>query len=556
MAYSEDLFDCSICLQLLEDPVTTACGHSYCITCINTFWDRNNDRGRTYSCPQCRQTFCPRPDLKRNTLLAGLLEEHRRTTSQSAAAGEDTYAALGDVQCDACMGRKRKASMFCLVCLASYCKTHLKPHFEVPPLKKHNLIKASTWIKDSICSHHDKLLEIYCRTDGQFICLQCLMDEHKGHDTVAVAAQMCEMQSQLERTKQDISDRVQNSEKKMEELRQAAYSIRDAAWEACDDFERLCAEHIRIYVCSVERKCSEMREKVGEAEKAGVDWTNTCLGQLNREVFELRRREDVLEQLSQTEEPVQFLQGFQALGDLPVFIDSQERLDMLSEFVTAQKDKLKNMCNKEKNELSSHSEKTMVLKMPMLRVEITRMYLLTKYKNSNMEVDPNTVAACLWLSDGNREISWGGQDQAHPDHPDRFTYFHQALCKKGFGSSHYWEVEWDGGVVELAVSYKDIKRKGSGKDCCFGHNHHSWKLTCSSSGCTFWHNNLHRGQIPPARSLRVGVHLEHKAGTLDFYCVSDHDRLTLLHQIKTTFTQPLYPGFSVDLGSTLKICNI
>ncbi|XP_044047860.1 E3 ubiquitin-protein ligase TRIM47-like [Siniperca chuatsi] len=557
MAYSVELFDCSICLQVLEDPVTTACGHSYCITCINTFWDRNNNRGRTYSCPQCRQPFYPRPVLKRNTLLADLLEEHRRTTSQSAAGDDaDTYAAPGDVQCDACTGRKRKASMFCLVCLASYCETHLKPHFEVPPLKKHNLIQASARIKYSICGRHDRLLEIYCRTDQQLICLLCVLDEHKGHDTVAVAAEKCEMQRQLERTKQEIADRVLNSETKMVELRQAADSVRDAAWEACDDFERLCAENIRLYVHFVERKCSEMREKVGEAEKAGVDWTNSHLRQLNREVLKLRRREDELDQLLLTEDPIQFLQGFQALCDLPVFTDSHAKLDMRSEFITVQKDKLKDMCNKEKNELLSHSGKKMLSKMPRLHEKITRTYLLTKYKNHKMEVDPNTVAACLCLSDGNREILWGGQDQAHPDHPDRFTYSHQALCKNDLKSSHYWEVEWDGGIVDLAVSYKGIKRKGLGKDCCFGHNDHSWKLTCSSSGCTFWHNNLHKGQIPPAHSRRVGMHLDYEAGTLDFYSVSGPDRLVLLHQIQTTFTEPLYPGFSVDLGSTLKICSI
>lgn len=85
------------------------------------------------------------------------------------------------------------------------------------------------------------------------------------------------------------------------------FSYKDAAWRACDDFEQLCAENIRIYVRSVQRKCSEMREKVGEVEKAGVDWTNNCLRQLQREVSELRRRDDKLNQLSQTEDPIRFL---------------------------------------------------------------------------------------------------------------------------------------------------------------------------------------------------------------------------------------------------------
>lgn len=51
-----------------------------------------------------------------------------------------------------------------------------------------------------------------------------------------------------------------------------------------------------------------MREKVGEAEKAGVDRTEHHLGQLKREVSELRRRESKICQLSQTEDPIQFLQ--------------------------------------------------------------------------------------------------------------------------------------------------------------------------------------------------------------------------------------------------------
>lgn len=158
----------------------------------------------------------------------------------------------------------------------------------------------------------------------------------------------------------------------------------DAAWEVCDDFERVCEEHIRSYVRAVEMKCSEMRQKVGEAEKAGVDWTDRRLGQMQHQVSELKRREDKLNLLQLTEDPVQFfqvttifrrvqhlvifvflivnkngcfvclVQGFQALGDLPAVTDSRERLDTLTEFGNAQKEKMTHMCNKEKEELLRH----------------------------------------------------------------------------------------------------------------------------------------------------------------------------------------------------------
>lgn len=51
-----------------------------------------------------------------------------------------------------------------------------------------------------------------------------------------------------------------------------------------------------------------MREKVGEAEKSGVDWTSSLHGQLRRHVSELRGREDKLDQLSLTKDPIKFLQ--------------------------------------------------------------------------------------------------------------------------------------------------------------------------------------------------------------------------------------------------------
>ncbi|KAK7149134.1 hypothetical protein R3I94_008671 [Phoxinus phoxinus] len=185
---SQDEFLCSVCRDLLKDPVTTSCGHSFCESCITGRWDQE-DQMRVYSCPQCRQTFSPRPALAKNTMLAELVEKLKTKVPA------DCYAGAGDVQCDVCgVGRKRKAVKSCLGCLNSYCQSHFEQHESFFKRKRHNLTDATGRLQEMICQTHDKLLEVFCRTDQKFICLLCTMDEHKNHDTVSAAAQRTEKQ--------------------------------------------------------------------------------------------------------------------------------------------------------------------------------------------------------------------------------------------------------------------------------------------------------------------------------------------------------------------------
>uniref|UniRef100_A0A8C5G0G7 Uncharacterized protein n=1 Tax=Gouania willdenowi TaxID=441366 RepID=A0A8C5G0G7_GOUWI len=62
---SEHHFLCSICLEVLTDPVTTSCGHNFCKTCISTYWDTSTTR----RCPMCNQVFSTKPQLKVNIMI-------------------------------------------------------------------------------------------------------------------------------------------------------------------------------------------------------------------------------------------------------------------------------------------------------------------------------------------------------------------------------------------------------------------------------------------------------------------------------------------------------
>uniref|UniRef100_A0A3B4XH40 NLR family CARD domain-containing protein 3-like n=1 Tax=Seriola lalandi dorsalis TaxID=1841481 RepID=A0A3B4XH40_SERLL len=159
-----------------------------------------------------------------------------------------------------------------------------------------------------------------------------------------------------------------------------------------------------------------------------------------------------------------------------------------------------------------------------------------------LTLDPNTANKKLILSDNNRKMSVGREKQPYPDHSERFDYWKQLLCQEGLTGRCYWEVKWEGQVY-IAVTYKGIKRRGDGDDCCLGMNDQSWSLSCSDNGYSILHNNK-RASIRRRQSGRVGMYLDWAAGTLSFYTISS-EKLIHIHTYHTTFTEPVYPAFRI-----------
>ncbi|XP_050925107.1 protein NLRC3-like [Lates calcarifer] len=181
---------------------------------------------------------------------------------------------------------------------------------------------------------------------------------------------------------------------------------------------------------------------------------------------------------------------------------------------------------------------------------------LRKY-SCQLTIDTNTVNTELKLSDNNRKVTHVEEDQSYPDHPDRFDQCPQLLCRTGLTGRCYWEVEWRG-EVDISVSYRGIRRKGD-SDCRFGLNDQSWSLRCSDDGFSVCHNNMKTSISSSSSSSssvsnRVAVYVDCPAGSLSFYRVSS-DSLIHLHTFNTTFTEPLYPGFTVwSIGSSVSLC--
>ncbi|KAM9353578.1 tripartite motif-containing protein 16-like [Symphorus nematophorus] len=548
----QETFSCPICLDLLKDPVATPCGHSYCMNCIKNFWDEEDEK-KIHSCPQCRQTFTPRPVLLKNTMLAALVEELKKTGLQAAPA-DHCYAGPEDVACDVCTGRKLKALKSCLVCLVSYCEKHLQPHYDVAQLKKHKLVGPSKKLQENICSRHDEVMKMFCRTDQQIICYLCSMDEHKGHDTVSAAAERTERQRELEVSRQNIQQGIQDREKDVKELQQQVEAINRSADKAVEDGEKIFTELIRL----MEKRRSDVKQQVRSQQETEVSRVKELQEKLEQEITELKRKDAELKQLSHTEDHNQFLHNYPSLSALSEATDSSSinirplrYFEDVTAAVSELRDKLQDVLREKWTNVSlTVAEVDVSLPQPQPEPKTRAGFL--KY-SCEITLDPNTAHTNLLLSEGNRKATFIDQPQSYSSHPDRFTYWFQVLSTESLTGRCYWEVEWRGGGVCVAVAYKNISRAGDSHECLFGYNDKSWPLNCDTNSYYFSYNKVHTPISGPLSS-RVGVYLDHSAGILSFYSVSE--TMSLLHRVQTTFTQPLYAGLLFYSDDTAEFCKL
>ncbi|XP_032413094.1 E3 ubiquitin/ISG15 ligase TRIM25-like [Xiphophorus hellerii] len=259
-----ETFSCSICLDLLKDPVTIPCGHSYCMNCITNFWDEG-EKKKSYHCPQCRQTFTQRPVLQKNTMLAALLEQLKKTGLQAAPA-DHCYAGPEDVACDVCTGRKLKAVKSCLACPASYCEKHLQPHYDSIPLKKHKLVEPSKNLQENICSKHDEVMKMFCQTDRKCICYLCPVDDHKGHNTVSAAAERTERQNELQGRRSIIQQMIQGKDTDVKLLQQETKAINRSADKTVENCEKIFTQ----LICLLQKRSSDVKQLLSETSHISI----------------------------------------------------------------------------------------------------------------------------------------------------------------------------------------------------------------------------------------------------------------------------------------------
>nr|XP_043872013.1 E3 ubiquitin/ISG15 ligase TRIM25-like isoform X3 [Solea senegalensis] len=571
ISVTESQFRCPICLDILKDPVSIPCGHTYCMACINNYWDQAESS--QFSCPQCREAFSPRPVLRRNTVLAEVVEKLK--LSEVPAAPELYLVGVGQVPCDFCPAEGRlRAMKSCLVCLASFCELHVLPHREVGTLRRHKMVAAVECLAERLCAQHRLGLEpagtgSEAEATGEWTgdCLLCEADQEEVH---SVDAQRARRQLQLQESQRMMQGRIRIGEREIEEFQQSLESLKVSASAVLEDSEALFAD----MALRLEKSKAEVRARLEAKERALVGRAERDLEMLEKDVEELRRRDEEIGQLLQTEDSAHFLQVAPLLC-VPLTAGRHSRaLSLPTEAFSGARralchfrSRIEEVCREEVDKVSravnenyvsgGDCVKAVPVSFPMSPLSLQpadqRMRASFLRFSCHLSLDPNTAHPTLSLLEGLQGAHCGEEPQSYPPHPQRFDSVAQVLCREGqFAGASYWEVEWrGGGWIDIGVTYRGIGRKGGGKPCLLGRNENSWRLRCTHAGYAAWHDNRKTTVAAPP-CPRIGVFLERQKGVLSFFSMSD--TVVLLHTFHCLFSQPLYPAFRLDLDSTLLIC--
>ncbi|KAL7880828.1 hypothetical protein SRHO_G00030820 [Serrasalmus rhombeus] len=480
---SEDQLQCSICLDVFTDPVTTPCGHNFCRVCLKECWDSSS----RCQCPVCKAEFPTRPELSVNTFISGLAAQFKKSVQVKSSRAPETPA-KPQVLCDVCYEKRSAALKSCLTCMASYCKTHLEPHQRVAILKKHKLMDPVENLENYICQKHERPLELFCRDDQTCVCQFCTETDHKTHSTVPIEEEIGEKKTQLGKTQAEVQQMIQDRLKKIEEIKQSVeLNKKSSEKEKADG-----VEVFRALLHYIERSQAELLEVMEEKQKAAERQAGEFIKELEQEISELKRRDTELEQLSHTEDHLHLLQVYPSLCSPPptknwteVRINSHLRVETL------------------RRALSQLQEE---LRKEMEKLEEIGEYLL------------------LILSDDGKQVRHGDKQQNLPDKPERFDCCVNVLGKEGFSSGRfYYEVQVSGKTEwDLGVTTESSNRKGN------------ITLSPENGYWTVWLRNeteykaleypmilLSLKQAPQ----KVGVFVDYEEGLFSFYDVESRSHI-------------------------------
>ncbi|XP_072210757.1 tripartite motif-containing protein 29 [Excalfactoria chinensis] len=251
-------------------------------------------------------------DMKKPSLPLVETGDLRRPTFNKVpdrAAGSRPRVKLEDVLCDSCIDNKQKAVKSCLVCQASFCELHLKPHLEGAAFRDHQLLDPIRDFEARKCPVHGKTMELFCQTDQMCICYLCMFQEHKNHSTVTVEIEKAGKEAELSLQKEQLQLKIIEVEDEVDKWQKE----RDRIKNYTTNEKATVDQHFKELIRDLERQRDEVKAALDQREKIASENVKEIVDELEERAKLLREDKENREQIHQISDSVLFLQEFGAL---------------------------------------------------------------------------------------------------------------------------------------------------------------------------------------------------------------------------------------------------
>lgn len=544
---SEDQFLCSVCLDVFTEPVSIPCGHNFCMSCIAKHWEGKNQ----CLCPLCNKKFNKGLKLCINTGFREIVENFKKHRVISA---NHVPVKPGEVPCDVCLGNKFKACKTCLVCLASYCETHLEPHQRVAALRRHKLSDPVPNLENETCKKHNWIMKLFCRDDMTRVCDMCT--EHSTHHVVPLEEEYENKRAELEQKKLQIHAMIQERQKKVQWIKDEGETKGKDNNEAVEDIVQVFG----TMVTSIQRNMAGLVSAIEEKQRAAERQAGVLLQELEREINQLEKSSSKLEQMSQTEDHLQFIKSFLTFISPHTKSWSDVSIGSQQHYVEDVKKAIVNLevtLTKEMGRASQQfrlsckkilDEETDIVKKSPIDLEALpdgiKLDAIRQQYTVDVTFDPYSANDLLLISVDLKQVQtsqvWWFRDQV----PHKFNRYAYILGKKGFSQGRfYFEVQavrktgWDLGVVRESVRGKKTPTLNPKNGVWIIRLRNNIKFTALNNTTV----NLSLTKKPE----RIGVFVDYEKRLVSFY---DVDTATLIYSFTgCLFSEKIYPFFSPGL---------
>ncbi|XP_047464835.1 E3 ubiquitin-protein ligase TRIM21-like [Mugil cephalus] len=531
---SREQFLCPICLDVFTRPVSTPCGHNFCMACLTSYWDNAPE----CQCPICKETFRRRPDLKVNTFISELVSQLTALDLTDrhiwSADLEQVNSGLA-VMCDVCADTQKEAVKSCLECLTSYCDVHLEPHHRASGLKRHTLLEPMSSLEDKVCKEHDKFLVLFCRDDSVLLCEACATSRHLRHDIVPMQRAYEEMKDVLGYDEDKVELMIEERRQKVEIMKQSMKQSKAEAKEVMENG----AQDLTALVVEIQKSQAALVRAIEQKQRTAEEHADGFISDMEGEVKELQVTGAKMRELKQTKDQFRFLQSYKNASLLPQTADlsaynfnTHLEMQHIHRSVEKSLSHLRVLLHKMNTDIKQFSDNP----------SNTSMLRYMQQFEVNVVLDPETAHPLLILSDDGKQVRYGmgsGLWGKPILNPKMFTEHLAVLGRRGFMSrKFYFEVymgqktEWCLGVAQASVQ----RRRG----------------ICRSPGCGLWAiwflEDKFETFISPdvtvyvGKVKRVGVFVDYDGGQISFY---DVQTATLIWSFtECVFTEELYPYFN------------